>query len=68
MAIEWKVAKEITLAVFHRKHEMARCDALQRAGQTAAMPDEIANQMGSHRPGAKNKSPAARLEDGEEPS
>ena len=53
--IEWKVAKEITLAMFHADDQMRAIDIAQGSLQSIAMPNQITDAVSTHGPCAENE-------------
>ena len=66
MPVERKVAKEVALAILHRKDEMARLDASQGAGKAAAVPNQVAYEIGADSPCPKHEPPISCLENGKQ--
>ncbi len=64
-AVEREVAEKIAFAMFHGDNEVRRINALERFRESAAVPDEIADAVGTDGPGAENEPLFPLLEGGD---
>ena len=60
--VQRQVAEEVALAVLHRHDERRAVQAVEHGGKGAAVPHQIANAVGTDRPGAEDQLAPVRLE------